>query len=444
MALSCYPLLPGGLITLEAVVMGMASPEHVFDEMVTNFPVILLLIFMVASIHFMKDLLLYIFSNLLVRIRSKILLSFLFCFAGAFLSAFLDALTVTAVVITAAAGFYNVYISFASARLEQLSKEPAGGKETFEKQFHEDLENFRAFLRNVMMHAAVGTALGGVCTLVGAPQNLLIGAMMKWHFGEFFFRMAPVTLPTLVAGFMTCFLVEWFGLLGYGHKLPEGVREVLRDSAAKEDAKRDSAQRLKLTIQGLAGVYLILALAFHIAEVGLIGLSVIIVLTSLNGVSDEHIIGRAFTEALPFTCLLTVFFAVVAVIHHQGLFAPIVHWTLTKEGHGQLAAFFAASGILSSVSDNVFVATIYISEAVAAHKQGLISKEQLDLVAVAINAGTNIASVATPNGQAAFLFLLTSELANLIRLSYIRMLVLAIPYTIIMTTAAFLAVLYIL
>ncbi|MDH4185154.1 MAG: sodium/proton antiporter, partial [Nitrospinota bacterium] len=42
MALSCYPLLPGGLITLEAVVMGMASPEHVFDEMVTNFPVILL------------------------------------------------------------------------------------------------------------------------------------------------------------------------------------------------------------------------------------------------------------------------------------------------------------------------------------------------------------------------------------------------------------------
>ena len=45
---------------------------------------------------------------------------------------------------------------------------------------------------------------------------------------------------------------------------------------------------------------------------------------------------------------------------------------------------------------------------------GTITREQFDALAVAINTGTNIPSVATPNGQAAFLFLLTSALAPLI------------------------------
>ena len=66
---------------------------------------------------------------------------------------------------------------------------------------------------------------------------------------------------------------------------------------------------------GLAGM----TLALHLAEVGLIGLSVIIFATSFTGITDEHAIGKAFTEALPFTALLTVFFAVVVGflgVHH--------------------------------------------------------------------------------------------------------------------------------
>ena len=44
-----------------------------------------------------------------------------------------------------------------------------------------------------MMHAAVGTALGGVTTLVGEPQNLLLAkeagrafGEAGWNFGQFF------------------------------------------------------------------------------------------------------------------------------------------------------------------------------------------------------------------------------------------------------------------
>lgn len=64
---------------------------------------------------------------------------------------------------------------------------------------------------------------------------------------------------------------------------------------------------------------------------------------------------------------------------------------------------------------------------------------QFEKLAVAINTGTNIPSIATPNGQAAFLFLLTSTLAPVIKLSYGRMVVHALPYTITMSTTGLLA-----
>ncbi|MGV2469920.1 sodium/proton antiporter, partial [Bacillus subtilis] len=79
-----------------------------------------------------------------------------------------------------------------------------------------------------------------------------------------------------------------------------------------------------------------------------------------------------------------------------------------------------------------------ITEAMKAANEGLVSMEQYQHLAVAINTGTNLPSVATPNGQAAFLFLLTSALAPLIRLSYGRMVWMALPYTIVMTIAGLL------
>ena len=50
------------------------------------------------------------------------------------------------------------------------------------------------------MHGAVGTALGGVCTLVGEPQNLLIAGVAGWDFIQFFTLMAPVSMPGAASG----------------------------------------------------------------------------------------------------------------------------------------------------------------------------------------------------------------------------------------------------
>lgn len=428
MALECYPLQPGGLIAIQSVILGLTTSKHVYQEVVLNLKVILLLVFMVAGIYFMKDFLLFIFTKLLINVKNKKLLSLLFLISAAVLSAFLDALTVTAVLIAVAVGFFTLY------------QENKSSLET--DDLDTETEEFKRFLRNLLMHGAVGTALGGVSTIVGEPQNLLIGSVADWDFIEFFIRMLPVSLPVFIFGIFTCYLIEKFKIVGYGAELSPKIRDIINDFGAREDAARTSSQKTKLLIQFLVALILIFALAFNVAAVGLIGLMVIILLTAFNGVIQEHQLGKAFEEALPFTALLVVFFVIVAVIHDQHLFSPVINYVLTLNFDLQVPMFFLANGILSMISDNVFVATIYISEVKNAFDTGVIDRNQFDLLAIAINTGTNLPSVATPNGQAAFLFLLTSSIAPLINLSYLRMIIMALPYTFVLTAVGLYSVIY--
>jgi len=397
---------------------------------------------MVAGIYFMKDMLLAVFTRFLVGVKSKTALSLLFSITAAVLSAFLDALTVTAVLISVSVGFYSVYHKVASS---------AGSHDhNYHNDDHlielhrEDLDQFRAFLRSLMMHGAVGTALGGVTTLVGEPQNLLIAEKAGWDFATFFIQMAPITMPVLFVGLLTCIVTEKFSWFGYGTKLPHTVRTVLEDYDKAQQVKRTTRDKARLIVQVAVAVMLVFALAFHVAAVGLVGLMIIIILTAFNGITEESQIGHAFEEALPFTALLVVFFSIVTVIHEQHLFNPIIEWVLTLDLAVQPKVFFVANGLLSAISDNVFVATIYINEVAGALDAGLIDRAHFDKLAIAINTGTNLPSVATPNGQAAFLFLLTSAAAPLIRLSYGKMVWMALPYTISMSVVGYLAISYLL
>ena len=451
LALKCYPLIPGGLLALEAVLMGMVGPEGVYHEVEHNLPVILLLLFMVAGIHFMKDLLAYIFTSIIVGIRSKLMLSLTFVFVGAFLSAFLDALTVTAVIIAVAIAFYNIYTS---ASLDEKMPDSTLDMEGRKEKAHDDLLQFESFLRNLMMHGLVGTALGGVATQVGEPQNLIIAEAMKWDFIEFYLQMAHLSIPLLFSGLLVTILLETTGIFGYGTKLPERVRHILKSTADKQKEDMNDDLRWKIIAQGLVGLLLIVGLALHLAEVGLIGLAIIVLLTTLTGKIHENTIGHAFEEATPFISLLVVFFAIVAMIESVHLFAPVINLALSSEGESQPYFFFAFSGLLSAISDNVFVGTIYIKEAVtaflgeaaanpdrAAALEALKAADplkfaQLEKVAIAINVGTNIPSIATPNGQAAFLFLLTNAIAARIKLSYGRMALMAFPYFVVLSIIA--------
>ena len=440
LALKCYPLQPGGLLALEAIVMGLTSTKSVFHEIENNLEVILLLVFMVAGIYFMKNLMLTIFTKLLLSIRSKTLLSLLFCISAAVLSAFLDALTVTAVLIGVTIGFYRIYHAVASGSSFSDESHDYHANSSINTLKLEELEDFKAFLRDLVMHGAVGTALGGVCTLVGEPQNLLIATIAGWEFVEFFLRMAPITMPVFVAGIFTCFIIEKFSIAGFGNQLPPNIREIFNDYSVYREENITAKDRAELLVESLVAVFLVIALGLHLAAVGLIGLSVIILLTAFKGITEEHHLGEAFHEALPFTALLAVFFAIVSVIHDQHLFSPVIDYVLSQDPSTQPSLFFVANGFLSAISDNVFVATIYINEVKSSFDSGVITETQFNNLAIAINTGTNIPSVATPNGQAAFLFLLTSSLAPLINLSYLRMVYMALPYTIVLSIVGYTAI----
>ena len=441
MALKCYPLQSGGLLAIEALALGLTTPHNAYHEVDANLEVVLLLVFMVAGIYFMKPLLMYIFSKVFTKIKSKTMLSLLFVFLAAILSAFLDALTVTAVLISVAVGFYGVYHKIHSMPASDFDQD---GSLDRKELSGETLEEFRSFLRSLVMHGVVGTALGGVCTLVGEPQNLLIGERMGWDFIEFFIKMAPITLPVLAAGLLTTVVLELTGSFGFGAKLPEVARRIIENYTDQEDANRSDKAKYGLIVQGVSAILLIIGLALHLAPVGFIGLALIIIQTAFMGITEEHQLGKAFEEALPFTGLLVVFFVIVAMIHDQHLFSPIIDWALSLDPSKQPSMFYVANGLLSMISDNVFVATVYIGEVKQAFDNGVITREQFEKLAIAINTGTNLPSVATPNGQAAFLFLLTSSLAPLIGLSYGRMVKMALPYTIILGGVGLLGIIYVL
>ena len=84
MALASATTATRRVIALQAIMMGMATPEAVYNETVGNFQVIMLLMFMVAGIYFMRDMLLYTFTKILLGVRSKHYSRFSFVLLGLF------------------------------------------------------------------------------------------------------------------------------------------------------------------------------------------------------------------------------------------------------------------------------------------------------------------------------------------------------------------------
>lgn len=434
MALKCFPLQPGGLLALQAVALGLTDTHAVYHEVEHGLPVLLLVIFMVAGVHFLRDMLYRMISRILLGIRSRVTLNLVVISVVAVASAFLDALTILAVLVAVSLGFYEVYHRVVSTRSHH--DDPELTDEHVLEQHRQDLEQFRAVLRSLLMHGAIGTAIGGVCTLVGEPENIVIGNEAGWNFMEFLLKVAPSSIPTLLAGILTCWLIEKFRWFGYGSELPASVRQILLDEERAQRARQTPRDRLLLIMQAVVAVLMVVALALHIAEIGLIGLAVIVVVSALAGVTDEHRIAEAFMPGLPFASLLVVFYVIVAMIGSLHMFNAVIDWVLSLEPRLQVFMIFATNGALSAISDNVFVAAIYMKELKAAFDAGLTSRELFDAQSVAVVMGTGIPSMSTPNGQAAFLYLLTSSVAPLIRLGYGRMLWMALPYALVTTLVA--------
>jgi NhaB family Na+:H+ antiporter len=417
MALQCYPVPAGGLLALEAVAIGLTKPQTIYNEVVANLPTVLLLIFMVAGIYYLKDVLSLVFTKLFLKFRPKWQVSLVFCMVSAATACFLDALTLLAVLIAVCFNFFAIYHRVAGAYADDPKNKA-----------NAEFDEFRGFLRNLIMHSAVGTALGGTLTLVGEPQNLMIGTKMGWSFVDFFRHCGVIAVPVAISGFILCPILEIARFPGFGYQLSDNIRQLIVGDYEKK-ARQAAGQNLyKFVLQGLVAVLLLLALGFHVAEVGLIGLGVIVTLSAFTGMTKEHDFSEPFNNAMPFVTLIVIFFAILAVVHDQHLVTPMIHWVLSFEGRVQLLVLYFVNGILSMISDSVFVAAVFITEVDNAYQQGAFSLDWYQNLATVVNMGTNIPSLGTPNGTAGFLFLLTSALSPLIKLSYFQMLKIMVPY----------------
>lgn len=426
MSLKCYPLVPGGLIVLQAVFIGMTSTANIKQQIFENQEILFILIFMVPGVQFIKKFLLFIFTKILFNIRSKIYLSLTYFIISAFLSAFLDAITVIIVIITVTKEIYTIYHSNLIHSKNHFCKK--------------EMEYFKAFLRSLVMQASIGSTLGGAITMIGEPQNIIIAKAIGWDFFIFFKKMYPVTIPVILCAVITSIAVEKFKLFGYGYILSDNAKRVFFNYNKKINFN-DASNNMDVCIQFVIFIWLIIAITLHLADISLIGLSIIILSTSLCGINNENSIGKEFTETLPFVSLLIIFFVIVSIINQQKLFYPIINFILQSKNNSQIIWLYFFNGFLSAISDNVFIGSIFINEIKKFFLDGIINFKKFETLAITINAGTNFLSIATPNGQAALLFLLTSRLSLLIDFSYKRILFMTLPFTFVVSITGLLCVL---
>ncbi len=236
-------------------------------------------------------------------------------------------------------------------------------------------------------------------------------------------------------GTLTCLTVEKLGYLDFGVAIPAEAEQVIREDLENRQSRMDKKEKWRLAMQGLSGLVLVICLIAHVADVYLVGLILSILAAAFSGAS-KHQLNEALKESGEFVFLLAIFFGIVAMIHQTHLFEPVSAWIFGFEGKARILALFAATGVLSAISDNVFVASIFITTV----EEMNLTREEFENLAVAVNMGTNIPSIATPNGQAAFLFLLMSPVAALVKMSYVRMLLLAFPFAVTCTAAGAVAI----
>ena len=263
MALKCFPLQPGGLLALQALILHLTDTHTVFEEVEHGLPVILLVIFMVAGVHFLREMLFRIINHVLLGIQSRIIMNLVTIIVVAILSAFLDALTILAVLVAIATGFYDVYEKVVSK--VGYHDDPDPDDDHIDALHREDLDKFRAFLRGLLMHGAIGTAIGGVCTLVGEPENIVIGSEAGWDFVTFITMVSPATIPTLIAGILTCVLIEKMRWFGYGAELPVNVRQILADEDKKLRDSQTRQDHLIMIFQAIVAVLMVAALSLALA-----------------------------------------------------------------------------------------------------------------------------------------------------------------------------------
>ena len=403
-----YPLLSGGLLFMQFLFMGLLPGEVYWLEIEHNIALTLLLVFVVTGVDFLQKLLMTIFSGLIMGIKNLTSLCITFSVFAAVFSANMDALTVTAVMMT-------ITTSMLAAIMIIIEVKKAGYISDTEE------EQFRAFLYGLMMSGLIGTMLGGMLTMIGEPQNYDIAKKNGWGMSEFFFRMIPIGAPVFIVGICALGWSVKKKKFGYGVEMPTRIRTSLEEHFNFEKAKMTMKEKFPIFVQMVVLFFFVYQLFSHQYELAVVGLFLIILIAVFTGINSEHTIAHKFVEAMGFVAVLMTFYGLVALINHHQVFTGVVEVIMEIEDQRfKAVAISAAAGAKSILSDNVLVELIWMTELDKLLLSSSITPWEHDYYSIALNAGTNVPSILTPNGSAPFLFFFLSSLAiKELRVTYV-------------------------
>ena len=187
-----------------------------------------------------------------------------------------------------------------------------------------------------LLGLAISSNIGSAATIIGNPQNMLIGQVGRLHFGQFLAWCAPPTVLALMVGY---FLISWFYRRGFARHLPLPSYE--------RDPRWPHLNRWQ-SIKGLAAAIILVALFFTAVprEFSAIAIAGILL-------CSRHMKSRQMLELIDWH-LITLFCALFVVI--QGLAAAnvpaLIVGSLNAKGF-ELQNLFILTGISTVMSNLV-------------------------------------------------------------------------------------------
>ena len=336
---------------------------------------------MVAGIYFLRDLLLFVFTKLLLGVRSRTALALRSVVASARCcrrSSMRSPSSPSSMTVGA-----RLLRGVSPLRFRQALRRGArrGHDEAVQELHRADLDAVprvpaRPDDARGGRHRARRRHDAGRRAAEPADRRSTAG----WTFVRVLRRaMAPVSMPVLVAGSRPACSSRGCGGSVTARSLPVSVRQVLAEYDREQTRRRTSREVAVLIVQALAALILVVALGLHVAEVGIIG---------LRGDRARDRVHRSDRRAAPRQGVRSgaaVHRAARGVLRDRrdparpALFEPVISAVLAAaRGRRRPRCSIWPTRALSAISDNVFVATIYITEVKAALLEGTITREQFE------------------------------------------------------------------
>jgi Na+/H+ antiporter NhaD/arsenite permease-like protein len=189
---------------------------------------------------------------------------------------------------------------------------------------------------------AMSANIGSVMTLIGNPQNMLIGNYSAWTYGKFLLWMAPVGLAGLAA-------LVGILLLFYGSRLRSGAASGPATDTPGEPPRIDRA----LLIKSLAVLMGVLVAFVVVGDLPLVAMGGAMVLLVISRRAPAEILGRVHWVLLAFFAGL---FIVVQGLEQTGLVKEVAQAVQPMYGSSlatQIPAFSAVTVAASNVVSNV-------------------------------------------------------------------------------------------